>query len=406
MPLHSPDGALIRAKYSVLQAIPIPETCWAIEQCLRCPGVSATWAWIDGESPADSPPLATAAEVGGGVGLFFRPEYGSARARLGRLAIAGHTAGRRPRRRPDAFGSKCSIAGAAGRHRPGLGDRPCRGCCASGSRSGRSSGCGAKGPSLSDRSSCFSPSQNQRPVGHAFAARRPSAWACIAGQPLAEAKALLPNGRISSRRFRRGSQCTLPAGTRLPAIFPPGRSGRGHSRITVLRRHRLHAPLERRGAVSQRGSRLLDAKGLSRPARACRHSWGPPGRSLTAESFHRAARGVSRWLCRAYPCASLRLPPPLWSAWSPGPLYDWRHPGAPSRDAGQPFRRDLAATAGPGSRPVPEIFVCERLKEPLLGFSRVGGADRRSHCTGSPLLGSCFESFCRWPAGWAWVFRS
>jgi hypothetical protein len=50
------------------------ETCWAIEECLRCPGVSATWAWVDERIP----PRAhrrwqLAAEAGGGTGLFFRP---------------------------------------------------------------------------------------------------------------------------------------------------------------------------------------------------------------------------------------------------------------------------------------------------------------------------------------------
>jgi protein ImuA len=51
------------------------EACWAIEQCLRCPGVSATWACVEGR-------LATnvfrrwklAAEAGGGVGILFRPD--------------------------------------------------------------------------------------------------------------------------------------------------------------------------------------------------------------------------------------------------------------------------------------------------------------------------------------------
>src|SRR5262245_18038307 len=51
------------------------EACWAIEQCLRCPGVSATWAWVDERFSRPSHrrwPLA--AEAGGGVGFIFRPE--------------------------------------------------------------------------------------------------------------------------------------------------------------------------------------------------------------------------------------------------------------------------------------------------------------------------------------------
>jgi protein ImuA len=51
------------------------EACWAIEQCLRCPGVSATWAWVDQRIPARvCRRWQLAAEAGGGVGIFFRPE--------------------------------------------------------------------------------------------------------------------------------------------------------------------------------------------------------------------------------------------------------------------------------------------------------------------------------------------
>jgi protein ImuA len=51
------------------------EACWAIEQCLRCPGVSAVWAWVDQQFPTQvHRRWQLAAEVGGGVGIFFRPE--------------------------------------------------------------------------------------------------------------------------------------------------------------------------------------------------------------------------------------------------------------------------------------------------------------------------------------------
>jgi protein ImuA len=51
------------------------EACWAIEQCLRCPGVSAVWAWVDERFPTRvRRRWQLAAEVGGGVGMFFRPE--------------------------------------------------------------------------------------------------------------------------------------------------------------------------------------------------------------------------------------------------------------------------------------------------------------------------------------------
>jgi hypothetical protein len=50
------------------------ETCWAIEECLRCPGVSATWAWLEERIPARvHRRWQLAAEAGGGVGLLFRP---------------------------------------------------------------------------------------------------------------------------------------------------------------------------------------------------------------------------------------------------------------------------------------------------------------------------------------------
>ena len=52
----------------------LQETSWSIEQCLRCPGISATWAWVDERIPARvHRRWQMAAEVGGGVGLFFRP---------------------------------------------------------------------------------------------------------------------------------------------------------------------------------------------------------------------------------------------------------------------------------------------------------------------------------------------
>ena len=50
------------------------ETCWAIEECLRCPGVSATWAWVEERISARvHRRWQLAAEAGGGVGLIFRP---------------------------------------------------------------------------------------------------------------------------------------------------------------------------------------------------------------------------------------------------------------------------------------------------------------------------------------------
>jgi hypothetical protein len=61
-------------KLLVLRPATLQETCWSIEQCLRCPGVSATWAWVDQRIPARvHRRWQMAAEVGGGIGMFFRP---------------------------------------------------------------------------------------------------------------------------------------------------------------------------------------------------------------------------------------------------------------------------------------------------------------------------------------------
>ncbi len=58
----------------VIRPSTLQESCWAIEQCLRCPGVSATWAWVDQGMPARvHRRWQLAAEVGEGVGMFFRP---------------------------------------------------------------------------------------------------------------------------------------------------------------------------------------------------------------------------------------------------------------------------------------------------------------------------------------------
>ncbi len=46
---------------------------WAIAECLRCPGVSATVAFIEHLNQIEARRLQLAAERGGGVGLFMRP---------------------------------------------------------------------------------------------------------------------------------------------------------------------------------------------------------------------------------------------------------------------------------------------------------------------------------------------
>jgi hypothetical protein len=56
------------------------EACWAIEQCLRCPGVSAVCTWLDPRFPRHAGRRwQLAAEAGGGMGMFFRSEAARAR---------------------------------------------------------------------------------------------------------------------------------------------------------------------------------------------------------------------------------------------------------------------------------------------------------------------------------------
>lgn len=63
------------ARILFLRPASLREACWGIEQCLRCPGVSATWAWIDRRLPtAVHRRWKLAAESGGGLGLLFRPD--------------------------------------------------------------------------------------------------------------------------------------------------------------------------------------------------------------------------------------------------------------------------------------------------------------------------------------------
>jgi hypothetical protein len=59
----------------LLRPTTLQETCWAIEQCLRCPGVSVTWAYLENRLPATVlRRWKMAAEAGGGLGLLFRPD--------------------------------------------------------------------------------------------------------------------------------------------------------------------------------------------------------------------------------------------------------------------------------------------------------------------------------------------
>ena len=143
------------------------------------------------DSRAGSSPLANGGGSGGRRGHVFSARPGPAGTDLGRLAIAGHAAGGRPGGSQTATYRGAVSPGRPGRLPPGVGDRPCRGSCASGSRSGQSSDCGSRGPSLAGRNWCCSPARSQRPSIIACSAKAERLGLRI-GQPLAEAKALLP----------------------------------------------------------------------------------------------------------------------------------------------------------------------------------------------------------------------
>ena len=128
------------------------------------------------DSRADPSSLADGGGSGRRGGLVFSADLGATRTRMGRPTNAGHAAVWR------AWGDQtCEYRGAVSpgrprRQHPGVGDRPCRGYCASGSRSGRSSDCGSQGPSLAGRRWLFLPveiSDLRLPC----AVRKPSAWA-------------------------------------------------------------------------------------------------------------------------------------------------------------------------------------------------------------------------------------
>jgi protein ImuA len=94
------------------------EACWSIEQCLRCPGVSAVWAWVDGQFPTRvHRRWQLAAEAGGGVGMFFRPETARrepawADLRLLVTPLAGHQ-GEARRVRIDVLYHRGGLGGTA-----------------------------------------------------------------------------------------------------------------------------------------------------------------------------------------------------------------------------------------------------------------------------------------------------
>ena len=110
----------------LIRPVTLQETCWVIEQCLRCRGVSVTLACLDKRLPmAVRRRWKMAAEVGAGVGVLFQtyeakgePVWADLRLRASPLP-GGQGDTRRIKidvlyRRGGIGGSRC-------------GDRPCRG---------------------------------------------------------------------------------------------------------------------------------------------------------------------------------------------------------------------------------------------------------------------------------------
>ena len=116
-----PGWGISPDKILVIRPATLQETCWAIEQCLRCPGVSATWAWVDQRFPPRvHRRWQLAAEMGGGVGLFFRPDRPGGNP-SGPTYVCWSRRWREARGTPDGYLSKCCIAGAASEATPRCG---------------------------------------------------------------------------------------------------------------------------------------------------------------------------------------------------------------------------------------------------------------------------------------------
>ena len=176
----------------VLRPVTLQETSWAIEQCLRCPGISVTWAWVDQRFPSE---FIVAGKwprrLVGGVGVFFRPTHARREPAWADLRLlvtpqpggAGET---------DGFASTCCIAVGAweAAHRAGRSTMP-RVMCVwfpkwpiQRLRIAR--------PELGRRELVLFAGHDHRPVISVCSPIAERTGIGI-GQPLAEARALLPN---------------------------------------------------------------------------------------------------------------------------------------------------------------------------------------------------------------------
>ena len=125
-----PDGASIRPGRCSFVPATLQETCWAIEQCLRCPGVVGHVGMASSSGFPDRVLAAgnwrrKSAEAWACFSAGLRPDGSPSWADLRLLRhAAGLEAEGEARRMQDR---RAVSPGRPRRQRPGLGDRPCRG---------------------------------------------------------------------------------------------------------------------------------------------------------------------------------------------------------------------------------------------------------------------------------------
>ncbi len=211
--------------------------------------------------------------------------------------------------------------------------------------------CEAQRPELDRSELVLFAGQNQRPSITVCSPKAERLGLHI-GQPLAEAKALLPESGLPSRGCRRRPRRPLSTGDRLPAILATGRSGRGRSsriaasatspvaRISGMERNQFLQAV--RGYWRKRGYHIQLALAATMGA-----AWAL---AHTAATSLVPAGDERSGALSGLPVAALRLPPAALERLEALGLYDdWRCAATAARDAGQPVRRDLAAAAGPGA---------------------------------------------------------
>jgi protein ImuA len=85
----------------VIRPVSVVDALWAVEQCLRCPAVGVTWFQAPHLSDRVIQRWKRAVEVGGGIGMLFRPMEASRQTSWADLRwsvqpqIEGETSGRR-----------------------------------------------------------------------------------------------------------------------------------------------------------------------------------------------------------------------------------------------------------------------------------------------------------------------